>query len=62
MGSAVQQCGWFVDAQESRLQAAKLLEMCTDVPQLGWVVDAQESRIQFAKRSDMDIAVMKDFD
>ena len=59
MGSAVQQWGWFADAQESRFQAAKSSEIYTDVPQGGWFVDAQESRIQNAKRSDMSIAVMK---
>ena len=54
MGCGVHQWGWFVDAQESRIQAKKLSEMGYDDPQRGWFADAQESRIQFVRRSDAD--------
>ena len=53
MGSAVQECSWFADAQESRFQIANRSEMCSAVLQGGWIVYAQESCIQVTKRSQM---------
>ena len=51
MGSAVQQWGWFADAQESRFQAAKISEMCSAVMKGLRFADTQESCFEAWKRS-----------
>ena len=49
MSSGILQEGRFADAQESRFQAAKRLDMSSVILQEGRFADAQQSRFQDAK-------------
>ena len=53
MDSAVQQLGWFADAQESRFQPAKRWDIGSAILQDSRFADAQVSRFQAVKRSNM---------
>ena len=61
-GLAVQLWGWFAQAQESRIEAAKRSEKGSSVPQSGWIADSQESRFIAANCSYMGNASCKGVD
>ncbi len=55
---AVQQWGWFADAQESWFHGTKHSKMCSSVEQWGQITDAQERFFQPSKRSNMCSALL----
>ena len=58
MSTAIFQDGRSAEAQESRIQTTKYLEMGSADAQECWSVDAEESRFQSANRSNMGNAIL----